>query len=440
MHKHILLTLTMLVLPINAMEKQSPYIVYDIDSNTVKPDSFAVKLSQKYPCIIYSEQDKLSHQSPKVTRIHSQKYLENIDKHPSAMLSAINNNLLMSLYPNRYSKTYFDPMLNNIPATIIATERVITQKNTPSHIPNYAISCGQGYSFAGHAQGNNGDAYAAIPIAAAYALSTDTIKRILVIDENLNKSQTTVEQYYSNGNGSIFYQKNNPELTQLFEGKVVTRDKLGSDSLWAFLNSTDNDIDFTLYNVNIEDPDITNERKSSIYPLLEQLIPTVFILSGDKDKHQNNALSIIDYITESSQTIGTYAHHYAITPQQSPTKKPTDSSSNSQSNSYHFEHSSDNGSESSSETSSSHENDYNDTLVYKITTNPKNAQSYNGANFIYLAKKITINNGIMDVELHDDYPAYGQHYYHSPSSSDDSHASSDYSDSEWNEIEELNFK
>ena len=97
MRKHILLALTLLILPINAMEKQIPYIVYDINSNTVPLDSLAVKLSQKFPCVGYNEQDKLSHQSPNVTRIHSQKYLDNIDKHSSAMLSAINNNILMYL-------------------------------------------------------------------------------------------------------------------------------------------------------------------------------------------------------------------------------------------------------------------------------------------------------------------------------------------------------
>jgi len=398
MSKHILLVLTLLILPINAMKKQNPYIVYDIDINTVAPDSLAVTLSQKFPCIGYNEQDKLTHQSPIVKRIHSQKYLDNIDKHPSAMLSAINNNILMSLYPNRYSKTYFEPMLNNVPATLIATERVIYLKDSNRRKPHYTISCGQGYSFAGHAQGTNGDTYATIPIAAAYALNTNAIKQILVIDENLNKGPDAVEEYYNNGNGSIFYSKNNPELAAIFDGKITTHDKIQTSSLWRFLNAYNNNTDLAFYNINIDEPDIHNERKPNINVLFEKFIPTVFIFSGDKDKHQEASCSIIDYIVKAAEQTALFMK--------------------TQLSSSFFASSSDSISHDADETSSISSEGYdNFPLAFKITTNITEAKSFSGANFIYLADTITIDdNGHMEVHLHDQYPAYGQYGYHSTSS------------------------
>jgi hypothetical protein len=283
------------------MEISTPYIVYDIDINTIQPDSFAMKLAQKFPCIGYNKQDILVHQSPEITCIHSQKYLDNISHHPTAMLSAINNNILMSLYPNCYSKNYFTQMLNDVMATVIATERVIAVRYDPERKPNYAISCGQGYSFAGHAQGSLGDAYAAIPIAAAYALRTNAIRRILIIDDNI--TEKTRRNYYANGNGAIFCPQDNPHLDILFKGKIITHDNIPPHQLWDFVANPDKCIDFAFYNININDAGMTDEREKKICSLFYNFIPTVFILSGDKNRYHTNACSIIEYIAQSAQII-----------------------------------------------------------------------------------------------------------------------------------------
>jgi hypothetical protein len=287
------------------MEKTSiPHIVYNKDT---AQSYLAIKLSQKFtPESTYpKEKDILSHQSSEIKRIHSHSYLHNLDKHPSAMLAAINNKMLMSLYPNFYSKTHFTPMLDNVSTTLAATECVISIKDNIQ--PNYAISLAEGYSFAGHNHSNNGDVYAPIPIAAAYALNIkDAIKHILIIDENVTPE--TAQYYFEHGNGSIFFQNNNQNLSTLFQNKVGIHHNI-LNTLGSILNH--NTIDLVFYNINIDNiepmdgfkPAEVKNRNYQISSLFEHSIPTVFIFSGDKNKNQDDICSLIKYIAKTAQNV-----------------------------------------------------------------------------------------------------------------------------------------
>lgn len=305
------------------MEKHIPHIVYNTKNTIPELETkLTEKFSEKSKCP--KKEDALSHQSTEIIRIHSPHYLNNLDRHPSTMLAAINNTFRMSLYPNAYSKTYLPPMLDNVSTTFAATECVIAVNNISQHKPNYAISLAEAYSFAGHNQGNNGDVYAPIPIAAAYALEehNDSIQRILVIDENITVN--TAEYYVKHGNGSIFFPDNNPELSALFSNKIITHNQI-PDELWDFLNNPQNKIDLAFYNINIDDiepidslkPADTKERERTIISLLYHFIPTVFILSGDKHTYQNATCSIIEYIAAKAEKFSSFKKNdlpYNVTP------------------------------------------------------------------------------------------------------------------------------
>ncbi len=294
-----------------AAQTPIPHIVYNTKNSL---HALEAKLTEKFspqskcPKI----DDALSHQSPEVTRIHSRDYLNNLDQCPSTMLAAINNNFAMALYPNRYSRTYLPFMLDNVSTTFAATESVIAMNNLTQCKPNYAISLAESYSFAGHNQGNNGDVYAPIPIASAYALEEhkDTIQHILIIDENITTN--TAEYYFSNGNGSIFFPKNNTELSTLFNNKIIIQNQI-PDGLWDFLHNPDNTIDLAFYNINIDDvepingikPEDAKERILKIWSLLSHSIPTIFILSGDKINHEKATFSLIKYIDKAARKIAT---------------------------------------------------------------------------------------------------------------------------------------
>lgn len=386
MQKQILFVLALCSTNISGMEKQPTPSIVSGDSHNVI----------------------LNHTAPNITRIHSKTYLNNIEKHPSAMLSAINNNAFIYFYPNRYSTTYFTPMLKNVTTTMLAAIDVITAIEDRQKNQNYAISLSEGHSFAGHAQGTNGDVYASIPIAAAFALSTQLAKQILVIDENL--TPTTTLDYFERGNGSIFYPQNNPELFALFNGKIITHDKITNNDLENFLHDTKNGIDLAFCNINVDNPDAADKRKETITSLLHNAIPTIFILSGDKNKHQDSTNALVDYITKTaaeckidallsefqSFSPGGYSHNYA---------DETVSSSN--------------GSNSTDDDEEDEEDDGRS--VFKVTTDINNTHNYDGANFIYLADSITIDdNGVMEITLNDKHAAYGSYRYHSPTSCSES--------------------
>ena len=378
MQKQILFALALCSTNITGMEKQpNPSIVSEHSHNVI-----------------------LQHTAPNITRIHSKAYLNNIEKHPSAMLSAINNNAFIYFYPNNYSTTYFTPMLKNVTTTMLAAIDVLTAIEDRQKRQNYAISLSEGYSFAGHAQGTNGDVYASIPIAAAFALNTQLAKHILVIDENLTSK--TMADYFQHGNGSIFYPHNNPELSALFDDKIITRNTITNDYLRNFLQDTKDGIDLAFCNINIDNSDTADERKETITSLLHNAIPTIFILSGDKNKHQDSTNTLIDYITKTaaeckidallsefqSFSPGGYYHNYA---------DETLSSSN--------------------DDSSTDDEEDDGKCVYKVTTDINNTKNYDGANLIYLADTITIDDkGVMEITLNDKYAAYGGYRYHSPTS------------------------
>jgi hypothetical protein len=307
MNKQILCTYSIFFTIITyTMEPLYPQIMYNKNSTH---NSFAEKLSEKFTITCTQEKNILSHESPHISCIHSDEYLHNLDKHPSSTLAAMNNSLFTWLCPNQYSKSYLTPMLNNVSTTVAATEYVITTDSIPQYKPRYAISLAEGYSFAGYDHGSNSNIYASIPIAAAYALNKNgNIKRILIIDENLTLN--TMHYYFTHGNGSIFFPKNNPKLSALFKNKIITHNQIPFE-LHDFLRKPDNKIDVAFYNINIDDvepiedmhPTDAKEREFKIHTLLSHLIPTVFILSGDKNKYQDDTYTLITQISNIAEKI-----------------------------------------------------------------------------------------------------------------------------------------
>ena len=325
------------------MEKTSqpkpiPRIVYNTKN---KLHALETKLTEKFSINSKCPKNEytFSHNSPEINRIHSNDYLSNLDHHPTATLAAIDNTF-GSWYPNAYSRSYLPPMLDNIHTTFAATECVIVVDKMTNTKPNYAISLAEGCSFAGHNQGGKGHVYAPIPIAAAYALQehNDTVKRILVIDENITPN--TNECYFKSGNGSIFFPENNPELSALFENKIVTNNQV-AEELWDFLHKPENTIDLAFYNINIDDvepiegmhPADAKERNLKIWSLFLHFVPTVFIFSGDKENHQDITCSTIECITNIAQKIASWnpphntTHNYTAIPQKTPSVSSTSSSS-----------------------------------------------------------------------------------------------------------------
>jgi len=330
MQKHILCIYILLHTFLSGMEQynyQPPICIQNTDDNCL--DSLLTLLSERHPDILYiglSSKDVLSHQSKNapeaklLTTVHSEHYLDNIQKHPSIMRSAITNTLLPALYPNKWSHSYFDDMLTQCAVTTVATKVLIDQIDEKKQLPPYIISLSEAHSFAGYEQSDHGNAYGAIPMAATYALNTETIRRLLVIDENLGKKEE-IEKYYKQGNGSIFFSTDN-KLSQIFDNKVIVLKEMPAETLWKsftdprnvmhemiinkdipvqnilnFINNYHQPIDLAFYNINIEDSNINiTTRLTSIASMINKFIPTVFILSGDKNKYKETASILIDYL------------------------------------------------------------------------------------------------------------------------------------------------
>lgn len=278
-------------------------------------------------------------------------------------------------------------------------------------------------------------AYATIPIAAAYALQTNLFKRILVLDEYITVEKyadlDTLEEYYRYGNGALFYSQFKKKTAALFNGKIITQDKINHKILWNFLRTDGQDIDLVFYNIDASKVKHTDQRKPNITSLFLKHIPIVFILS---DTYNYNATEyIVKYIAKTASEMSTIltptlennlhnlqiilANYYL-----------RDASKCKFVDIYSPEHSSDtddNWSLSESESEESDDNDYDlDPFVFKITTNIAETKTCNGANYTLLAKDISFtNNGVMEVILAPNYEYYSTYKcytdFTSTSSSDD---------------------
>jgi hypothetical protein len=195
--------------------------------------------------------------------------------------------------------------LDNTCTTIHATQCITPHDNQKRKL-NYVISLSEGHSFQGSDTTEGINIYAPIPMAAAYALETKLVERILIIDENITPK--TADYYFDHGNGSILFPKNSPELKALFNKKIIAHTQT-SKELWDFLHDQKNKIDLAFYNMNIDDvepienmdPADAKERKLKIISLLYHFIPTIFIFSGDKEKYQTSLCDHIDYINDQAQ-------------------------------------------------------------------------------------------------------------------------------------------
>src|SRR5579872_850484 len=384
MQKLILFVCMLLHTMLSGMEKQtySPCICIDetFYQKTSLEDNLFKTLSKKFSHIPYMglhcECDILFHRSPLISTIHSSDYLQELKKNHSHINLAT--------------------MLKQSSVTVVATKHLLEQLDTKEEFPHYVISLGEGYSFAGYNNNHHGHTYAAIPAAALYALNTQLVDRIAIIDEYLNESQN--DHLYQQGNGSIFFSQNSI-LADLFDNKVVTLKEIRETSQF---------IDLAFYNINIENSnESVKKRLLSIANLLNKSIPTVFILSGDKNKYFHTVYSIIDYIDNITQLLFT---RY-ITPRLAPTTSVSHPSSLDSS-------SDDKSSTSDDESSSTSSSDMGERFSFKIITDPEQILPDDNFNYVYLTKNITIdNNEAMEVVLDENYPRYGGRYHSTTSSS-----------------------
>jgi len=154
-----------------------------------------------------------------------------------------------------------------------------------------------------------GDTYAVIPIAVAHALQSNLFKRILIIDEIFNRTKDVddeedddfddIEHYYSKGNGSLFYpnKDKNIELFNLFNGKIITSDKI-EQNINSFLTTDGKDIDLIFYVLDIDED---TSAPNSYTPILNKDIPTIFILAGFPSKPEPMIHSIANDILNQLQ-------------------------------------------------------------------------------------------------------------------------------------------
>ena len=269
----------------HAMEtkKLQPSVFHKIKTKFYSDDPIVVKIKQKTDCAVINVDDTeiLSHDSPEITYIHDKKYLNNLEKHPSAMLAAINNNYLISLYPNAKSRDYLKPLLMDTTITLAALKRLIENKNNhPDCKPHYAVSLGSAGSFASYDYGNKGDVYASMYIAAAHALKSKQFQRLLMIDENT--SLTMDYKFFSD------------KLIGTFREKDYLKSK-GHDIVLR------GRIDLAFYNINIDKQDAKNERLDNFSDLFNRLITTLIIFSGDKSKNIDQICALLNQITEIKQ-------------------------------------------------------------------------------------------------------------------------------------------
>src|SRR5579864_2321118 len=79
--------------------KPIPHIVYNTKD---KLHALETKLTEKFSINSKCPKNEyiFSHNSPEISRIHSNDYLHNLDQHPSSTLAAINNSYSMLFYSN----------------------------------------------------------------------------------------------------------------------------------------------------------------------------------------------------------------------------------------------------------------------------------------------------------------------------------------------------
>ncbi len=245
---------------------------------------------------------ELTHQSPEITRVHSQEYLQWLKKqadNPSRKYASHTHEQLAS-------------ELQSVRTTLKTTRDIIKAKEYGITLPTFAVSFGDSNSFAGNRrqlQDNyHRGCYATIPIAAAYALQTNLFKRILIIDENLdvvdNADIDDLEEYYKYGNGALLYSPHNEQTSSIFKDKVINYDNVNYTVLWNFLNNEGQNIDLVFYNIGIHKGKYTDQRKLNIFSLFQKLIPVVFIIPDHKwyDKKLDY---ILTYITMTASKMST---------------------------------------------------------------------------------------------------------------------------------------
>lgn len=263
-----------------------------------------MEIAIKVPC-------ELSHQSPEITRIHTQKYLGWLEE--QAQQTATNPD-----HRPAHSYENINIALQNVGATLNATNNLINSIKNKSTLQRcYGIALADPSSFAGNEKTNSGDLYAAIPIAAAYALKTNLFKRILIINEDLDQNPNSVKlnrdcenayefilqtnrEHHESGNGSLYFSNNNPELSALFNDKIITRHAIHDTPLWNFLHYNSKNIDLVFYNIDSAKKKcclLGDTREPNILALFQKCIPVVFIISG---ADHNASMDIINYIQKTA--------------------------------------------------------------------------------------------------------------------------------------------
>jgi hypothetical protein len=274
MQKKVLCIITLVTMPLVAMEKTKIFL------------------------------PELTYYSPEITRVHTQEYLQDLvkRKHYSPLLDLVDRHI--------------------VNAVLKATNDVIQAKKKSIFQPHYSLSViPQHYYGAGNALPRVfGDTYAVIPIAVAHALQSNLCKRILIIDEIFNRTKDAddeedddddyddVEHYYSKGNGSLFYPDKDSKLFNLFNGKIITSDKI-KQNIDTFLETDGKDIDLIFYSFDMRGDALNSDNYISI---LKKYIPTIFILVDCPKEKERVAIQHIsnDILNQSKLPFYKFDVHY----------------------------------------------------------------------------------------------------------------------------------
>lgn len=215
---------------------------------------------------------------------------------------------VMLIHPSYYLNEHMchREMIYECLATAGATDAVLKR----SAVLRVGVSLGGGYSFAGTAGGQDNHVFADVPLAIAIAAKKYSLNRILVIDENKEKSLEARSDYMTHGNGFIFYNNN-----MFCESKEVTiSEELNEEVLSEDLSEksvAEEQYDIAYYVVRLENlkdklndtQDCVSVCNKRIYKLLKHRVPTVVVFSGNVEAYAsivvNYMCNIFDYAQDS---------------------------------------------------------------------------------------------------------------------------------------------
>lgn len=207
----------------------------------------------------------------------------------------------------------------------LATSGATYQVLKSNAVPCVSVSLAGGHSFAGPVTHYSDYIFADIPLAIKKNAQNNSLKKILIIDENSEQNMRARVDYYLHGNGAIFY---NNEMPSVFnEVNIVVanqipcllcekkqNDVVSQELLEKYLSVEENiqhKFDLAYYVVrlknlkkSITEVDSTDQLcNDRIYSLLDKHIPTVVVFSGDIEKYPSIAVPYMRNIFDYAQQV-----------------------------------------------------------------------------------------------------------------------------------------